>query len=377
MSFCSGLSPGQWSAAFQRKTVDRRIPISGVLELTSRCNLDCRHCYLGPRENRQTRRLEEMSTERVFEIIDQICEAGCLYLLITGGDPMIRKDFPDIYRYAKKNGLILTIFCDGLLIDDRIVELFQESPPFRVDISIYGATAETYETITRVPGSFRSFLEGVTRLSEAGIPFSMKTVLMTLNKHEVGAMRDLADQLGAQGFRMDSAILPCFPGGSRDPLMLRVDPEEAVEVEMADPRALAQWIDYCDRQGVFPADKRLYQCGAGVTEFFIDPFGNASPCLLTTNYSYPITESRNFQALWNWELRQITRLEAHQENLCNSCEMRTACTGCPAFNLQEEGSEERAPEYLCKTTRHRWNAIQREKQRTRADQLPLRQKRTG
>jgi len=358
LTFCPALSDTEWSAAFRRKAVERRLPISGVLELTSRCNLRCLHCYLGPQEEQRKKRNLEMSTERVFEVIDQICAEGCLYLVITGGDPMVRKDFPEVYRYAREKGLIVSVFCDGVLVNDTIIALFREYPPFKVDISIYGATAETYERITRVPGSFPKFINGVNRLGEAGIPFSLKTVIMTLNKHELEAMRGLSAKLGSSSFRVDSAIFPCLPDNNNEPLNLRVDPEEAVSLELSDPRAMIQWIDYAERQQGMANDTRLYACGAGVTNFYIDPFGNASPCLLTTNHSFPITSARGFSQLWSRELMQIQETNVGADFACSSCEMKTACTGCPAFNLLETGREDHVSEYTCETTRHRWNAIQ-------------------
>ena len=203
-------SDHEWMVDFKRRTAQERVPISGILELTTSCNLKCVHCYLGPQEEQRKKRSLEMSTERVKSVIDEIVESGCLYLVITGGDPMVRKDFPEIYRHAKESGLIVTVFCDAILVTEKIVRLFEEYPPFKVDVSIYGATAETYEAVTRVPGSFPKFLAGLDRLRRAGIPYSLKTVLMTINKHELSAMRRMAEEMGV-AFRMDSAIFPCLP----------------------------------------------------------------------------------------------------------------------------------------------------------------------
>lgn len=350
------MSDSQWMRDFRRKTVNRRVPISGILELTSRCNLKCVHCYLGPQEEQRKKRDLEMATGQALEVIDQIVASGCLYLVITGGDPMVRKDFPEIYRYAKDQGLIVTVFCDGILVTDEMVRLFQQYPPFNIDISVYGATAETYEAVTRVPGSFRNFLRGIDRLVAGGIRFSLKTVLMTLNKHELDQMRLAATKLGVK-FRVDSAIFPCLPTQDHEPLDLRVDPEEAVELELSDPESLRQWVDYTEERQGTPAGEELYSCGAGVTNFYIDPMGFASPCLMTTNYRYPVSE-RGFANLWQKELVQLRSKKPREGYTCNSCEMKTACTGCPAFNFQENGHEDIKSDYVCETTQHRWQAIQ-------------------
>ncbi len=364
----------QWMADFRQRTIRERVPISGILELTSRCNLKCVHCYLGPQEEQRKKRDLEMSTEQAKDVIDQIAASGCLYLVITGGDPMVRKDFPEVYRHAREKGLVVTVFCDGVLVTDKIVRLFQDYPPYNVDVSVYGATAETYEAVSRIKGSFPKFLRGIDRLGEGGVRFSLKTVLMTLNKHELGAMRHAADRLGVK-FRVDSAIFPCLPTHDHEPLDLRVEPKEAVELELADPDQLRQWIEYADRRQGHPgggqaeqrpgggqtkhqpASEQLYTCGAGVTNFYVDPLGYASPCLMTTNYRYPLAE-RGFDSLWADELVQLRSKKPRQDYTCNSCEMKVACTGCPAFNYQENGHEDVKSDYVCETTRHRWQAIE-------------------
>ncbi|MCP3957628.1 MAG: radical SAM protein [bacterium] len=350
------MSDSEWMAAFRQRAVSRRVPISGILELTSRCNLKCVHCYLGPQEEQRKKRDLEMSTEQALGVIDQVVASGCLYLVITGGDPMVRKDFPQVYRYAREKGLIVTVFCDGILVNDRIVRLFQELPPFNVDISVYGATAETYEAVTRIKGSFPRFLRGIERLAEGGVPFSLKTVLMTVNRHELEGMRQIAADRGVK-FRVDSAIFPCLPTQDHEPLDLRVEPEEAVELELSDADHLQQWVDYADARKGAPAEEHLYNCGAGVTNFYVDPLGYASPCLMTTNYRYPLAE-RGFAGLWADELVQLRSKKPRDGYTCNSCEVKVACTGCPAFNYQENGHEDIKSEYVCETTRHRYAAIE-------------------
>ena len=351
----------RWMEDFRRRAVRERVPISGILELTSRCNLKCVHCYLGPQEEQRKKRDLEMSTEEVKDAIDQIVASGCLYLVITGGDPMVRKDFPEIYRYAKEQGLVVTVFCDGVLVTDRIVRLFQDYPPFNVDVSVYGATPETYEKVTRIQGSFPKFLRGIDRLVQGGIRFSLKTVLMTINKHELAAMRRAAERLGVR-FRVDSAIFPCLPNHGHEPLDLRVEPSEAVELELSDPDQVRQWIDYADRHKDLPASEQLYTCGAGVTNFYIDPQGFASPCLMTTQYRHSLAE-RSFAGLWANELVQLRRKKPREGYTCNSCEMKVVCTGCPAFNYQENGHEDVKSQYVCETTRHRWQALESARQR--------------
>lgn len=346
-----------WADRFGKRLIEERVPVVGTLELTSRCNLKCVHCYLGPQEEQWKKREQEMSTERVCALIDEIADAGCLYLLITGGDPMVRRDFPEVYRHARSRGLLVTVFCDGILVDDAIVELFRELPPQLVDVSIYGATAETYEAVTRVRGSFARALRGIDRLLENGIPVGLKTVLMTANKHEAVAMRRMAEERGLR-FRMDSAIFPCLPVQDESPLDLRIPPAEAVALEMeAEPDRLDQWVSFLDQRRGARYGDGVYRCGAGVTAFHLDPFGYAQPCIMTTQYRHSL-EGRRFESLWQNELVQLRSRTPRPGFECNDCEMHLACSGCPAFNYKETGAEDVRSEYVCETTRERWQAIE-------------------
>jgi radical SAM protein with 4Fe4S-binding SPASM domain len=354
----------EWVDATTQRMVEQRVPIAGLIELTSRCNLRCVHCYLGPQEQHwaEARRRRELSLEKLLSIIDELAEAGCLYLGITGGDPMVHEHFADVYRHACERGIRVTVLCNGVLVRDKVVELFREYPPTQVEVSLYGATRETYEAVTKVPGSHAKCLAGVRRLVENGIRVQLKTVVISLNAHEVPEMRRMARELGVE-FRIDSAIFPQLTDRGHQPLDYRIPPREAVRIELSDARTLQAWSEHVDRQPQ-PSDN-LYRCGAGVTGFYIDPFGSVSPCIMTTNHRHSLHE-RSFASLWAKELVQLRSLKPRAHYGCNSCEMQTACTGCPAFNYQENGHEDVKSEYVCETTRERWTRVQLERRRPRA-----------
>jgi len=343
-----------WIDQFNHTVVADRIPVSGMIELTRRCNLKCVHCYLGEGDDRFGN--GEMTTGQVFDVIDQITEAGCLYLSITGGDPMMHKDFPEVYRHAKEAGLLVTVMCDGVLVTKRIVELFRELPPSAVEISLYGATAETYETITRIPGSFKKCVRGIRRLVEAGIKVRIKTVLMTLNAHEADLMRELAAGFDLP-LRMDAAIFPCLHSADKRPLDLRVPPQDVVQIELADPKAVASWIEYLNRPAPEAPTDKLYVCGAGVTGFYIDPFGYVYPCMMTTRYRYNLLET-DFRTLWSERLGELHEKKPRSDYECAGCELQRACASCPGFHDQEHGAEDVKSDYVCDTAKTRWRALQ-------------------
>lgn len=337
---------------FNKTAAKKRIPLSGSFDLTHRCNLRCIHCYLGNHSSRMLKK--EMSTEQIVSVIDQIVEAGCLYLLITGGEPLLREDFPEIYSYAKNKGLIVTVFSNGTLITDTIIELFHDLPPHTIEISLYGATASTYEEITRVSGSYEQCLSGIERLLDHNIHVRLKTILMTVNKHEFFDIERKAREFGVR-FRFDAEIFPCI-NGNKSPLGLRVPPEDAIRLEFSLEDRLTSWESYLEKtKGQVLSDK-LYNCGAGLTNFHIDPYGTLKPCLMVNTFTHDLTKG-TFSDGWLDVLATIKDKKAGNLLSCNQCEKRSLCGFCPAFSKLENGSEHVRSEYLCAIGNQRFQFI--------------------
>jgi len=346
-----------WLHDFRARAARERIPFTAYLELTRRCNLRCRHCYLGDQDGHHQNRQVERDTASVKRSLDEWAEAGCFHLVITGGDPMMRDDFCEIYRHAAELGLFTTVFCDGILVTDKIIALFAEYPPRSVEISIYGATAPVYESVTRVEGSYALAWRGIRRLLDAGVRVALKTVLLTLNEHELAAMVAQAEALGC-AFRFDAAVFPCITSGAQtSPTDLRVPPEVVVRWDMESPerrRRLARAIKTANAR---PVSEKVYACGAGKTSFYVDPFGDFSPCLMATQYRYP-ANGRSFHELWSGDLLEIQRKKRTQDGGCLTGPMRGICTHCPASNYLETGNEETDSVYMQETTELRYAAIQ-------------------
>src|ERR1700737_125369 len=132
----------------------QRTPLEVSIEVTRRCPLECQHCYNNLPMADQDARSREMSTEEHFRMLDELVEMGCFWLLYTGGEIFARKDFLEIYTYAKKKGFLITLFTNGTLITEKIADYLVEWPPFAIEITLYGRTKETYEELTAVPGLY-------------------------------------------------------------------------------------------------------------------------------------------------------------------------------------------------------------------------------
>ncbi|MBL7132379.1 MAG: radical SAM protein, partial [Candidatus Omnitrophica bacterium] len=186
--------------------IRKRIPKRGTIELTNRCNLNCKHCYITHQG------YDELDTHEWKHLLDQIADEACLGVVLTGGEPLFRKDFAELYIYAKLKGLLITLFTNGTLID-KMIEVFKEYPPHSCEVSIYGTTEATYESVTGVRGSFRQCVQGIELLLKQGISVSLKTMVMRDNAHELNQMRDMATRLGVK-FGYDSLINPRLNGSS-------------------------------------------------------------------------------------------------------------------------------------------------------------------
>jgi MoaA/NifB/PqqE/SkfB family radical SAM enzyme len=352
---CPEIAAAEWTSSLREKAFRNRIPVSATLELTARCNMNCVHCYLGEQDVQRRKAGLERTTGQVIASLDEWAAAGTLYLLITGGEPMLRPDFPEVYRHACELGMLVQVFCNGTRVDKSIIGLFCEFPPRRVEVSVYGATAPVHEAVTQVPGSFSKVWKGIRLLHDSGIRLGLKTVVLTLNRHELEAMDAQAAELGVP-FRYDAAVFPALSGGARSPLDFRISPEEAVACDVASAQRRELWRAKIGQASRQPDSRRLYPCGAGSTGFYADPFGTLSPCLLTVRHRYA-QEGQSFREVWDGGLREITERCRMSDSTCFSGALRGACTHCPAVNYLETGDEEKDSGYYGETARLRHRNI--------------------
>ena len=338
-----------------KKIAGQRLPLSGSLELTFRCNLRCQHCYVS-HGHQGIPGQKEMTTSEIRNILDQLVDEGCLWLLLTGGEPMIRRDFLDIYTYAKRIGLLLTLFTNGSMLTPRLADALVELRPFKIEITLYGRTQETYEHVTGIPGSYGRCMRGIELLLERNLPLRLKTMVMTLNQHEVGDMRAFAESLGVN-FRFDP-MLNAGLGENAKPASFRIPVEDVIQFDVNDPNRLTEWQEFCERF-VGPRntnDGNLYNCGAGKTSFHIDPYGKLSVCIISRTHGYDLRRGC-FQEGWREFIPNVLNQPAPASYSCNKCELLALCGQCPGWAQLEHGVEEQAVEYLCQVAHSRAEAF--------------------
>jgi len=328
-------------------------PLSGQLELTYRCNLHCIHCYCQGSANPGN----ELTTKAWKEILDELHGEGCLWITLTGGEPLLRDDFMEIYRYARRRGFLISLFTNGTLFTDEVLDGLRTSPPFSIEISVYGTTEETHESVTRVQGSFRKTMETIHRLQSEKMPLILKTVGLKQNRPEILALKSMTERLlGKNKFKFDSFITARL-NGDKTPCRCRLSPEDILNIENSDPEMTAE-TQAADRNAadLLRSPEHLYQCDAWWHQFFITPQGNLQFCHLSRKYSSDLKEKRFHEGFYV-EFPRLIHEEFQRTTPCQTCTLRKDCYYCPSRALLETGSEEGPVEYYCQlaTARHDQN----------------------
>lgn len=271
-------------------------------EVNLGCNYDCEHCYLGLKKFEG---LDWPDRERVVQVMH---DAGVLWLQITGGEATIDRLFPQVYTQAWDFGMMITVATNGSRLHTKpMLDLFTERRPYRLTVSVYGATEESYDGLTRRRGSFKAFSRGMAAAREAGLPINLSLVITRHNAHELDEMRAFADNLGAS-YAVYSNISPTIYGGGET--------------------LISQATDFPRKRTVFTG------CGAGHTHFAVDPHGKATICKIGRDEHVSLIDEG---------LDGLTRLGDIADALqlrtggCSGCTLAGTCSTCrPLAKLYQE-----------------------------------------
>lgn len=327
---------------------EQRYPLSGQLELTYRCNLNCVHCYCKGSEDKK----KELTTVQWKKIIDKLYQEECLFLCFTGGEPFIREDFWKIYAHAKEKGFIITIFTNGLLLSEANIRYLEKSPPFALEITLNGITKGTYEAITQVKGSFDRVMGVIKEIAERKLPLIIKSNCLRQNKNEISEIKEFADRLLGKGrgrwkFKYDPMIYARLDQ-DKAPCKHRLSPQELLEVKRSEPEI---WRQH-EKGLCFKAPKLkrsrnfLYQCTSWYEQFFINPYGRLKFCEFSDKFSVDLKQKSFKEGFYNI-FPQVLREEFKTDSKCKNCALRPICHHCPARAYLETGNEETPVEYFC------------------------------
>ena len=335
-----------------RKILDPRLPLEGHLDLTYRCNNDCLHCWL--RISPAAERRRELSFDEIRSIVDEARLLGTRQWAISGGEPMLRPDFPEIFEYLTDKAVSYALNTNGTLITPKLARLLKRRGSKMV--ALYGATRETYEHITRNAVGFEQVMQGFRYLKEAGAGFIVQLVPMKSNRHEWERMVELAGSL-SDIWRVGAPWL--YLSSCRDQDLNarisaeRLDPREVLELDKPD---LSFEESNAHRCGQMDSDGRLFgACIARRRDFHVDPYGGMSFCSFIKEPSMRY-DLRRGTVREGWEefipslAGRSFEIKEHNDN-CGSCELRQDCRWCPVYGWLEHGRFSAPVEYLCEVAR--------------------------
>lgn len=339
-----------WARETADEFWENRVPVEGTFEITRACPFSCPHCYC-PEASPGA----ELTTPQVLRILDELADAGCLWLTLTGGEPLAHPGFDRIYLQAVERGFLVTLFTNGFLLDRRVRDLLAYRAPSSIEISLYGASAQGYARATGRPDAWRRVRTNVEAAVAEGLPVTLKTVLTRATAPDLLAMAAWAQDLGV-GFRFDPAINPRLDGGAQ-PLGERLSPEEVLALEARFPERVDAWREACALPSGGAAANGL-GCGAGRTAFHLTADGAVTPCLLLPGLGVPVFEA-GFRAAWERDLPRMLDLLPPGNPRCASCDLGNLCDHCPAWAYLELGRWNARVEYLCSLAHGRAEAFGR------------------
>lgn len=349
---------------------EKRFPISFDLEITTRCNLNCRHCYINLPARDSEAKKNELSFAQIEQIADQAVAMGSLWCLITGGEPLLRADFPEVYLMLKQKGLLLAVYTNACLITDKHIELFTKFPPREIEVTIYGITAETYERVTRCAGSYDTFRRGLDLLIKNGLKVRLKAMALRSNVSELPEITAFCRRYTKDYFRFDPLLHLRYDGNTtrnEEIKSERLSAEEIAVIEQADDErsnALKNNCDYFTLSGQEHHDCRhLFHCGVGTHEFSVSPDGYFRLCSSLWHPDCVVDLKKTTLAdAWNSlvpRVKAFTSAERVYLEKCRTCPIINLCLWCPAHAHLETGRLDGWSDYFCKVAHARAEALQK------------------
>ena len=328
------------------------------IELNERCNNNCIHCYINLPDNDVKAKEKELSTEEVKDILKEAASLGCLTVRFTGGEPLLREDFEELYLFARSLGLKILLFTNGTLITPRLVELFARIPPLeKIEITVYGMKKESYESVTRTPGSFEAAWNGIDLLLEKKVPFVVKSALLPSNRDEMEEFEAWVSTIPwmdkPPSYTMFFDLRCRRDSEEKNHIIegLRLLPKDGLEIlTRRREKYIKDMREFCSKF-TRPQGDRLFSCGAGIGGGCVDAYGHFQLCMLLRHSAtlYDLKKGSLKDALMNFfpEVRKMKATNYNYLTRCASCFLRGLCEQCPAKSWMEHGTLDTPVEYLC------------------------------
>ncbi|MEO0108052.1 MAG: radical SAM protein [candidate division WOR-3 bacterium] len=355
----SGYVRSQALGAYQLWNDGRALLGDLDVELTERCDNACVHCCINLARNDRRAQSRELDTASWKEVLRQAANLGAIAVRFTGGEPLLRTDFPELYIFSRQLGMKVIVFTNARRVTPELADLFARTPPLRpVEVSVYGMSQTSYESVSRTPNSYLEFKAGLELLLKRKVPVLVKMPLLPQNRHEVQSFIKWGSSLPRARGRTPPTLFALELRHRRDSqardkqiAALRWSPKEflALEHKLGATGHIARTQHWRDR--MHPPGDRLFLCGAGLKNAAVDAYGYLQPCLLLRDpglasdlKSIPLRE-----ALLPLRKRLLSLRATNPTYLerCAQCFIKGLCDQCPGKSWTETGTLDTPVEYLC------------------------------
>lgn len=331
------------------------LPIGGNFELTARCNFNCPMCYVHMTEEQVRAAGQELTAQQWLDIARSAKEKGMVFALLTGGEPLVRKDFFEIYDGMREMGLMISINSNGSMLKGEILERFLKNPPVRFNISLYGGSNETYQNMCGRP-AYDQVKDNIRRLRQAGVDVSLNLSITPYNRQDLDKIYADALELGVNVKASSYMYPPVRINGEQYGCGNRLGVEESADcavywdtLRFSEEEFAARAENMAAMAGIEPEGCPVetgegVRCRAGRSSFWMTWDGKMTPCgMLTTPVAYPLEVG--FDTAWE-QIRAAT--DAIQTPVkCVGCGYRDICGACAAVYQTETGRFDGVPEYVC------------------------------
>lgn len=348
-----------WEKARQKKTL-----LSVSIDLTARCNNNCAHCYINlPTDD--ARAIEnEFTFEELKKWADEAALLGCLWFVLSGGEPLLRDDFFQIYTYLIKKGMKVTLFTNASLISDAHIHLFKKYPPEKIEVSVYGVTEKTHRKVTR-ENFFKATHDGIDKLIAASLPVVLKATILRSNHKELPEITKYCRNKSELPFRFDPFLhlrLDRDPKRNRQIISERLTPEEIIELEENDSIRLdaleRKCLDVDKSQIAAKNTDTLFKCQFGLNRGYIAYDGTFKLCstLCHGKCTYDLKKGTLTEAWKKFvpSIKAMTSIRKSFKETCGTCKLFTFCMWCPARADLEIGELDGHVPYFCDMAKKRY-----------------------
>ena len=332
----------------------KNTPIDGSLELLPLCNLNCKMCYVRLSKAEMEARGRLRTWEEWLDVAHQMKKSGVLFLLLTGGEPLMYPNFRELFVALKKLGMVLTINTNGTLLDEDWADFFAQHKPRRINITIYGSSEEMYRELCQAPQGFEKAVNAVRLLKERGVDVKISGSATKANEAALENIVRLGHSMNAP-VMVDTYMMPAtrertlpYDFQSRlDPISAARVRVRTMELEMT-PEAFRKYRDesIATADNFVPGEEKEENigCMAGSCSFSVNWQGNLQPCVILQEPHANVFEV-GFQQAWQQVWQQATQLKSSSK--CSVCNLRHLCRTCVASGLTETGKHNGIPEYMC------------------------------